>query len=383
MSSKAKYEYLLQIRERYRRASKKEKKVILDEFCKVCGYNRKYAITLLNKPVTQISADNLSRRGRHAIYDHILIETVLFDIWKVTNMPCSKRLKAIIREWLPFYDKHQLPDEIRRQLLSISPATIDRLLKPHRHRYGKKGLATTKPGSLLKKHIPVKTNQWNEQKPGFLETDTVAHCGTSMAGMFAFTINSVDIFSQWTVQRAVWGKGEKGVLNAISDMERQLPFPIKGFDCDNGSEFLNWHLIRYFQDRKQPVQFSRSRPYHKNDNAHIENKNWTHIRQYLGYGRFDDPRIVDMLNDLYQNEWYYYFNFFISNVKLIKKERIGSKIIKKYDKPITPFQRLLASNHINEETKQRLQHEKDKLNPFEIQRQMTKKIEAIMKLVYQ
>ena len=151
-----------------------------------------------------------------------------------------------------------------------------------------------------------------------------------MAGMFVFTINSIDIFSQWIVQSAVWGKGEKGVLNAISDMERQLPFPIKGFDCDNGSEFLNWHLIRYFQDRKQPVQFSRSRPYHKNDNAHIENKNWTHIRQYLGYGRFDDPRIVDMLNDLYQNEWYYYFNFFISNVKLIKKERIGSKIIKKY-----------------------------------------------------
>ena len=159
--------------------------------------------------------------------------------------------------------------------------------------------------------------------------------------------------------------------------------PLRVFYCVNGSEFLNWHLIRYFQDRKQPVQFSRSRPYHKNDNAHIENKNWTHIRQYLGYGRFDDPRIVDMLNDLYQNEWYYYFNFFISNVKLIKKERIGSKIIKKYDKPITPFQRLLASNHINEETKQRLQHEKDKLNPFEIQRQMTKKIEAIMKLVYQ
>ena len=383
MSSKAKYEYYLQIRAKYHSSSKKEKQVILDGFCSICEYNRKYAISLLNKPPEQVSPENLSRRGRKAIYDHVLIKTVLFDIWQVTNMPCSKRLKALVAEWMPFYEHHELSDEIEQKLLLISAATIDRLLAPYRRRHGKKGIATTKPGSLLKKHIPIKTNQWNEQEPGFLETDTVAHCGTSMAGMFAFTVNSVDIYSQWTAQRAVWGKGEKGVLDALADIESQLPFPIKGFDCDNGSEFLNWHLVRHFQERKKPVQFTRSRSYHKNDNAHVENKNWTHIRQYLGYGRFDSPQIVDMLNDLYRNEWYYYFNFFISNVKLIDKKRVGSKIIKKYDKPQTPFHRLMTSDAIDEETKQRLQHEKKTLNPFEVQRRMKKKIENIMKLVYQ
>lgn len=383
MSSQAKYEYYLEIRGKYHRASKKEKKVILDNFCDICGYNRTYAITLLNKRIEQVSPKNLSRRGRKAIYDDALIETVLFDIWQVTNMPCSKRLKAMLADWLPFYTSHALSDDIRKKLLSISAATIDRLLSPLRRVYKKKGMATTKPGSLLKKHIPVKTNQWNEQEPGFLETDTVAHCGTSMAGMFVFTVNSVDIYSQWTAQRAVWGKGEKGVLEAIADIESQLPFAIKGFDCDNGSEFLNWHLVRHFQERKEPVQFTRSRAYHKNDNAHIENKNWTHIRQYLGYGRFDNPQLVDMLNDLYRHEWSDYFNFFICSVKLIEKKRVGSKVIKVYDNPQTPFQRLMKSNVIDEQTKQELQRKKETLNPFELQRQMKKKIKDIMEMVYQ
>ena len=298
-----------------------------------------------------------------------------------TNLPCSKRLKAIIVLWLPFYDKQKLPNDVKQKLLDISPATIDRLMAPQKTKFNKLGLATTKPGSLIKKHIPIKTQQWNETLPGFLEADTVAHCGTSVAGMFVFTINTVDIASQWTEQRATWGKGEKGVREAIDSIEKQLPFQLKGFDCDNGSEFLNWHLLRYLTKRKRPVQFTRSRAYQKNDNAHIENKNWTHIRQYLGFQRFDKVELVELLNDLYTSEWNLYFNFFIPSVKLIQKQRIGSKIIKKYDTPKTPYQRLMESDYVDLKTKRKLQNHFNSLNPFELQKRMKQKIKTIMNIV--
>jgi hypothetical protein len=253
-------------------------------------------------------------------------------------------------------------------------------MKVDRTKFPQRGLSTTKPGSLLKKHIPVKTEQWNETIPGFLEVDTVAHCGTSTAGMFAYTINSVDIATQWNEQRAVWGKGERGVMDAIKNIEISLPFELKGFDCDNGSEFLNWHLYRYFVQRDKPVSFTRSRPYRKNDNAHIEGKNWTHVRQYIGYERFDKSELVEHLNDLYTSEWRLFFNFFIASVKLIEKVRVGSKINKKYDPPKTPFQRVLESTEISETQKIQLQDVYNHLNPFRLQQKMMKKINAIMNL---
>jgi hypothetical protein len=379
MSTGSKYEYLRAIYDRYHSASKAVKKIILDEFCNNCTYNRKYAIRRLNSPLETISQNNLSRRGRKKIYDDVIIEKVLTDIWVVTNLPCSKRLKYLIPLWLPFYKQLPISEEIREQLLTISAATIDRIMAPYRAKYCNKGLTTTKPGSIIKKHIPIKTNQWDEQQPGFLEADTVAHCGSSVAGMFVYTVNCVDIATQWTEQRAVWGKGETGVLSAITDIESHLPFTIKGFDCDNGSEFLNWHLVRHFHQRNHPVQFTRSRPYKKNDNAHIENKNWTHIRQYLGYQRFDNQQLVEMLNDLYTNEWNLYFNFFNNSFKLIEKTRIKSKIVKKFDPPKTPYQRIMESQFITEETKQQLKRIKDNLDPFELQNQMAGKIKAIIK----
>ena len=381
MSTTSKYEYLAAIQARYKKAKNIEKKMILDEFCTVCGYNRKYAIRLLNKKLTSSISSNLSNRGRKKIYDDPLIVEVLRDIWVATNLPCSKRLKAIVPLWLPSYEMRSLTDEIRQKLLHISPATIDRIMAPNRAKYCKKGLATTKPGSLLKKHIPIKTNQWDETVPGFIEVDSVAHCGSSTEGMFVYTINCVDITTSWTEQRAVWGKGENGVLNAIKSAESHLPFPLKGFDCDNGSEFLNWHLYRYFSERKQPVQFTRSRPYKKNDNAHVEEKNWTHIRQYLGYQRFDKPQLVEQLNDLFENQWNNYFNFFIPSFKLLEKYRDGSKITKKHDKSKTPFQRILESPHIPDETKQRLQKQFEQLNPFELYQQIARKIKTIIKQV--
>lgn len=384
MSTTTKYELLRALRARYLSSSRHTKKLILDEFCSLCGYNRKYAIRLFNSDVSVQSIENLSRRGRKRVYDDPLIMDVLRDIWVANNLPCSKRLTAILPLWLPFYDKRTVPDHIRDKLLSISAATIDRLMRPQRARFGKLGLSTTKPGSLIKKHIPVKTSQWNETIPGFMETDTVAHCGTSVAGMFVYTINIVDIATQWTEQRAIWGKGEKGVVSAIKDIENHLPFELKGFDCDNGSEFLNWHLIRYLtKNRKKPVKVTRSRSYQKNDNAHIENKNWTHIRQYLGFQRFDNFNLVNMLNHLYTSEWNNYFNFFNPSMKLIKKERVGSKIIKKYDPPKTPYQRLTESKHIDQSTKTRLKQKFESLNPFEIQKQMKANIKQIIDLVNQ
>jgi hypothetical protein len=196
--------------------------------------------------------------------------------------------------------------------------------------------------------------------------------------MFVYTINCVDIATAWNAQRAVWGKGELGVMSAIQSIEESLPFPILGFDCDNGTEFLNWHLYRHFSQRKQPIQFTRSRPYHKNDNAHIEEKNWTHLRQYLGYQRFDNIQLVNLLNELYTSEWSLYFNFFIPSVKLTDKMRSGSKIIKKYDKPKTPFQRLLESPAITDEVKEKLKKQFDILNPFYLQKQMSEKIKNIL-----
>lgn len=378
MSNTSKKEYLIKILERYRKASKKDKTSLPDELYLVCGYNRKYAIRKLNNNHTA-NGNNLNKRGVKKQYSHPDIFNIIHFVWRKTNLPCSKRLVEILSLWVPFYP-HEISEETRRKVLNISAATIDRLMRADRGKYFKIGLATTKPGSLLKKHIPIKTGQWDETKPGYLEVDTVAHCGTSVAGQFTYTVNSVDIATTWTVQRAVWGRGERGVKDAISDMEDTLPFDILGFDCDNGSEFLNWHLLRYFTERKKPVAFTRSRPYYKNDNAHVEGRNWTHIRQYLGYQRFDNEQIVSLMNDLYCGEWYLYFNFFMPYSKLKSKKREGSKTIKKYDKPKTPYQRVIESKDINDVIKQELTKTFRQLNPFDLQEIMSQKIKKIIEL---
>jgi len=379
MSTPSKREYLSSIRIRYQTSRKGIKTMILNEFCRVCEYDRKYALRLLSNKPSRLS--NLTRRksGRPAVYYHPEILAFLKRLWIASNLACGKRLKAMIPLWLPF-DDTGISQCTQNHLLRISAATIDRLLTPLRSHYTKKGLATTKPGSLLKKHIPIKTNQWDERMPGFIEADTVAHCGTSMAGMFVFTLNTVDIATGWTEQRALWGKGEQGVLAALKSIETALPFSLKGFDCDNGSEFMNWTILKHFQDRKRPVHYTRSREYQKNDNAHIEGKNWTHIRQYLGYDRFEDQRMVALMNNLYTSEWRLLFNFFLPSVKLLAKERIKSKTIKHFDIPKTPLQRLWESNAVSQNTKDELQLLFKTLNPFTLQKIMSKKIRIILQL---
>lgn len=379
MSLQSKFEYLQKIVTRYRKAARDEKKMLLDHVCEICSYHRKHAIRVLREKVHQKISRLRKPRGRKHVYDDPLITRVLKDIWRAANLPCSKRLKAMLPLWVPYFE-YDIPQPIAQKLETISASTIDRLLKPSRGKYRKRGLATTRPGSLLKHHIPVKTNQWNETVPGFLEADTVAHCGSSMAGSFVFTVNATDLATGWSEQRAVWGKGERDVLAAITNIEHLLPFKVRGFDCDNGSEFLNWHLEGYLQKRKRPVQFTRSRPYHKNDNAHIENKNWTHVRQYLGYQRFDKPELTALLNELYTSEWRWFMNAFMPSVKLIEKKQAGSKIIKKYDAAQTPLARVLASPHVSPARKRELKEQCQNLNPFQLQKSINQKIKHILAL---
>ena len=381
MSPRSKREYTEAVHLRYKNASRQEKTAILDEFCATIKCHRKHAIRVL-KDFKRFTKPKAKRKGRPHIYQSEAIRKPLKAIWLNANLPCSKRLKAILPIWLPGYAAcfGELSSDVTNALLKISPPTIDRLLKPIRFQFSKRGRATTKPGTLLRKQIPIKTNQWDEFRPGFLEADTVAHCGDSTAGMYANTVDFVDIATGWTEQRAVWGKGETGVLEQIKDIEKTLPFPILGFDCDNGGEFLNYHLQRHFTERKQPVQFTRSRAYHKDDNAHIEQKNWTHVRQWLGYDRLDNPGVVAPLNNLYAKEWRLFHNFFCPSVKLLSKNRIGSKTIKHHDSPKTPYQRIMESLHIQESVKRSLTKQLDKLNPFLLRRIMDKKLKQIFSI---
>lgn len=368
--------YLKNLKRRYHNSSRAGKKVLLDEFCQTSGFHRKHAIRLLSRKPTCKKPQET--RGRKPIYDHPVLLKPLRDIWLATDQMCSTRLKAALPLWVEYYQSAHgaLKPEIKAQLLCISANTIERLLKPEKVRLPK-GLCGTRPGSLLKKQIPIKTDQWNEGQPGFVEADTVAHCGTTLLGNFIWSLTLTDIYSGWTENRAVWNKGAQGVIDQIHAIEETLPFTILGFDCDNGSEFLNHHLIRYFQERPVPSQFTRSRPYHKNDNAHVEQKNWTHVRQLFGYYRLEQPGLVALMNDLYQNESRLLHNFFYPSVKLIDKQRIKSKLKKKHDQPQTPYQRLMASEGISKSQKQKMTQLFKSLNPFDLKKQQEKKLRRI------
>jgi hypothetical protein len=378
MSPQSKKEYLEAIFKRYKKATKAQKHLILDEFCTATQYHRKHAIRLLGG-FKRFSKSQPKPRGPKPVYRAPELLKALKKIWLAANQPCSPRLKASLPLWLPSYGPTfgELSPQVRRALNMISSATIDRLLKPVRIQYKKRGRATTKPGTLLRKQIPLKTNQWDESRPGFLEADTVAHCGDTVAGMFAFTLDCVDIATGWTEQRAVWGKGETGVLEQLRHIEHSLPFPLLGFDSDNGSEFLNYHLFRHYTERKKPIQFTRSRAYHKDDNAHVEQKNWTHVRQWLGYDRLDNPLVVPLMNDLFTSQWRLFHNFFLPSVKLLAKERIASKTIRRYDSPKTPYQRVIESPWVTPAIKKELTAQLKTLNPFHLRAAMEMKLNKI------
>ena len=374
-------EYLEAIRKRYHTATKRQKGIILDEFCATCGYHRKHAIRLL-RPKHGRSPKR--KPGAKAVYRDEPLLLALKRIWLATDQMCGKKLKGALPLWLPWYDTEfePLAPHLQQKLLAASPATLDRLLKPLKGQHPK-ARGATKPGTLLKNQIPVKTHNWDVTQPGYFEADTVAHCGNSLAGDFVYSLTFSDIYSSWTENRATWGRGSHGVKNQIEDIEQRLVFPIKGFDCDNGSEFLNHHLIRYFTERPQnPVAFSRSRPYNKNDNAHVEQKNWTTVRQFLGYDRFDRPEVVPLLNDLYKNEWSQMNNFFYPTLKLKEKRRVNSRYVKIYEPPQTPYQRLSASPDISADAKEQLRLVYNSLNPFILRKSIQTKLKVIFATLY-
>lgn len=384
MSPQSKKAYLEAIRLRYRRAKKHLKSKILDEFCLVCSYHRKHAIRQLNRPYRR-AKPKIKNRGCKPKYNPDRILKPLSRIWLGTDQMCSKKLKAAIPLWLPFYEEEYetLETDVKLQLLAISAPTIDRMLKSVKVKYKRKGLSGTKPGKLLKNQIPIRTGTWDINQPGFCEADTVAHCGDSIAGEFIWSLTLTDIKTGWTENRATWNKGSDCVVKQIKNIEEKLPFPLLGFDCDNGSEFLNYHLIRYFSDRPKSrmVQFTRSRPYHKNDNAHVEQKNWTHVRQLFGYHRFEKKELVDIMNDLYSKEWSLLQNHFIPIMQLAKKEKINSKYYKRYDKPSTPYQRLLNTDCLTPEAEDKLIQLHEQLNPFKLKKCIENKLKVIFKLV--
>jgi hypothetical protein len=382
MTKQEKRAYFEAIQVRYRRASKSRKTEILNEFCEVCGYHRKYALRLLNAP--RYRRKRIARKsGPASRYNTPELLTALRSIWMASDQLCSKRLKEALPLWLPHYESalQTLPEGTYALLMSISAATIDRLLKPVRAEYKRKGLSGTKPGTLLKKQIPIQAGVWNVTQPGFMEADTVAHCGDSLAGDFVWSLTMTDICSGRTECRATWNKGAHGVIKQIKAIQKALPFTLKGFDSDNGTEFLNWHLVSYFKGSKQPIQFTRSRPYQSNDNAHVEQKNWSCVRQLFGYDRFADPRLVRLMNDLYANEFSLLTNFFYPTLKLKSKSRVGSRWVKKYSTPVTPAQRLIDHPDVPQATKDRLLAQAKTLDPFQLQKQIQRKLKAIFKLV--
>jgi len=377
MGQRERKAYLESILPRYKAAGKHAKKLILDEFCAVCGYNRKYAIRLLNKPANRTKT---AKRGRKSKYNNPLFLKVLHEIFKACDYMCSIRFKAVIPQWLPYYEQEYgaVADEAKTLLNSVSRATLDRILKPIRAKH-QKGMCGTKPGTLLRNQIPIRTDNWDINSPGYMEADTVAHCGGSMAGEFVWSLTMTDIHTGWTECRAVWNKDSVGVREQIKDIESKLPFKLLGFDSDNGSEFINHVLVDYFANREKPVQFTRSRPNKKNDNAHVEQKNWTHARHLLEYHRIDDSALLAMINDLYANEWSIYQNLFCPSMKLIHKERFKSKYRKSYEKPKTPYQRLVESDKIPQNIKKQLNTTYNTQNPFILKNKIQLKLKAILK----
>jgi transposase InsO family protein len=377
MSGRSRWDYLKAIYCRYKKVSKPLRARILDEFCQVCGYNRKYAIRLLNGPAPQ-NSKAASPQGRRPKYGSKVILS-LTAIWEAAGYPCSARLKALLPLWLPWAIKRwALSAQVQKQLLTISPATIDRRLKSRKRQLKKRLYGRTKPGTLLKHHIPIKTDSWDVKTPGFTEIDLVSHSGNSAAGEFVQSLNVTDIYSTWVESRAVMGKGQIGVLNAMQEIEQALPFKLLGIDSDNGSEFINYHLKTFCDKNK--IQFTRGRPYKKDDNAHIEQKNYTHVRKILGYVRYDSQAAQKAINELYQNELTILQNLFLPSMKLIQKTRVGSKLKRRYDKPKTPLERLLHCPQTDAVKIQQLKRLRNQTDPFELAKRLEQKLERIYQM---
>jgi hypothetical protein len=374
MSLSAKREALARIHGRYQRAGRPHKTRILDEFCATCGYHRKAALRLLNRPLPTAPP---KRSGPKLIYDPVALLPVLKTIWLASDQLCSKLLQAALPEWLEHHERRSapLPEAFKKKLLKISPAQIDRLLRPARVQHPKKGLSATRPGTLLRHAVPTRSDPPDTTRPGSVEADTVAHCADSTEGDYVNSLTFTELFSGWTENRAVWNKSADAVLVQLKALEQVVPYAMKDFHTDNGGEFLNWALHRHLSGRTPKLPWTRSRAYRKNDNAHCEQKNWTHVRQLFGHDRFEHPELVALMNDLYTQEWSQFTNHFKPTFKLLKREKKNGQTKRVYEqKPQTPSQRLLASADIPEATKARLRAEHAQLDPFALKKSIEVKL---------
>jgi len=363
---------------RYRQASKAAKTRILDEFCKATGYHRKYAIGRIGQFEECGRPKRSVRRQRKRLYGADLMR-VIEKVWEEAGYPWSVRLKAILGLWQPWLRKrYALTTRQEALLLRVSPRTIDRALAGKKRELRRRIYGRTKPGTLLRHQIPVKCEHWDVQTPGFLELDTVSHSGECAEGLFAYSFNLTDIGSTWVETQTVLGKGAAGICQAFDEMREELPFEVKAIDSDNGSEFINGQMVGYCDGRD--IAFTRSRPYKKDDNAHIEQKNWTHVRKLIGWDRYDTPESVRTMNDLFRNELRLFMNLFQPSVKLIRTERKGSRKTKRYDRPQTPLDRLAAMPGADRAKVEHYLELRARLNPFELAAAIRLKLDRIWKL---
>ena len=375
MSQTTRKEILAKLRRRYLRAGPEHKSKLLDQAQELLGYHRKSAIRALSAPMLERAPTIVS--GRPMFYVPNMLLPWLRPIWQATDYACGRRLAAMLPEWIPAYEQHErrIPVEAREKLLAASARTLDRLLQPLRVQG--MGRSLTRPGTLLRHQIPIRGSVWEENKAGWLEVDTVALCGGSTAGEYVWMLDGVDYATTWVEVRAIWGRGQVGTLAALQDIEAGLPFPLLGLDSDNGGEFLNYHVLRWLQKRARPVFMTRSRPFKKDDNAHVEQKNWTHVRQNFGYERHDNPEVVGPINALAKGAYGQLLNYFHASLKLERKERCQGRLKRIYGAAQTPLARVLASPEVAPQTKRRLEKEKSGLNPFALKLQVERSLKQI------
>ena len=368
-------EYAGKMAVRYRQANRAERGKLLDEFVSMTGRHRKYAITLLGDRREKKTPE---KRGHPRRYGPELVKT-LVALWSAMDYPWSVRFRTMLPLWLAHAHTPLAIDATTETLLrSMSARTIDRLLRPHRTHLRRRIYGRTKPGTLLKHQVPIRSERWDVSEVGWCEVDTVAHCGGSGEGEFVSSVNVTDVASTWTETRAVLGKGQRQVIAALEEIRLALPFALRGIDSDSGSEFINRQCVRWCKEKG--LDFTRRRPYHKNDNAHIEQKNWTHVRKVFGWKRFDSHDAVAAMNDLYANEVRLLMNYFQTSVKLIEKRHVGSRIQRRYSPAMTPLDRLISLKLIDEQTAERLIAHRKTIDPFALAAVIERKISAIFAL---
>jgi hypothetical protein len=373
------------LRQKYHRSggSRKKKQEILSEVQELLDCHRKHAVRLMKKREPGWKYGG-RKRGRKSKYGEPEFLKALHLVRRTMEFRNAEVMRENMAEWLPFIEKHrgEFSLEIRHKLLTISAATMKRYFRRMREQAGK-GLSTTRPGSMLRTEVPVCIEAfWESGRPGKMATDTVAHCGVSTQGEYVVSLDAVCPVTHWTAQEACWGKGQSGILQASQQIEKRLPFPLIGWHIDNGTEFMNHAFLRHYtqEPRRNGFSLTRSRAYHKNDNCHVEQKNWSVVRRYFGYDRLAFQELVPLINDLYRNELNLYLNHFCRTFKLEQKIAIKSRYRRIYGKPLSPYQRVLNSEHVSDDVKNQLIAQHKSLDPVLLKMQIEQKLRNIFSL---